>query len=267
MKGVSFMLNTVKRTKTARRIISACFLFVFLLSACASVQQDVLPEEASQPETERDPYEPLYVSSSILRDEYGNMVPKIYREECFFTPLKYGGMERDTSKTPVISDNWVSMGGPSLEQYTALAELIVVGTVVGEGEEALSELPYHMLPFKGMTYHYIVPEKILWQMDGERELGEKIDVYQKEDEIQMETGDKVICFLNDRAEHGWVAVCLEHALFKVTEEGKMCSFSDFRDLSQYDSLTQEEFEELVICFIKAYHYAIPYSEYIQSKEG
>ena len=116
------------------------------------------------------------------------------------------------------------------------------------------------MPRFGKYYHYIRPEKILWQLNGEQKLEGLIPVYQFEGEIQMKTGDRVVLFLNDRNELGWVGVCFEHGNYLVTEDGTVSSFSDYKDMSQYDGMTLEDFEAKVIGYIEKMHYAVPYQE-------
>ena len=268
------MLNTVKRTKTARRIISACFLFVFLflLSGCASVQQDVLPEEASQPETERDPYAPLYVSEITEKTEHGTWIRKVRREHVPIEPLTYGGA-KDPNKPKVTSDRMASTAGPGLDLYIGGSDLILVGTVEYTSDrletdvitgtpvdDKIKEMTGGVSPRFGKYYHYIRPEKILWQLNGEQKLEGLIPVYQFEGEIQMKTGDRVVLFLNDRNELGWVGVCFEHGNYLVTEDGTVSSFSDYKDMSQYDGMTLEDFEAKVIGYIEKLYYAVPYQE-------
>lgn len=251
-----------------KRIVSTLLIcFVLLLSACTAQNQEEIQN------TSYDPYEPVFTQDPNCVNEQGELKKKYRTGECTFGEMKYGA-EKDPAKQEVVSDRLASTGGPCLDRYVALSDLIVVGTVIGDGnavqteiktgtpvDDKIKEMTGGELPKFNKYYHYIEPEKILWQLDGSKRLDGILNVYQFASEIQMKKGDKVVCFLNDRNELGWVAVSFEHALFKVTEAGKMSSFSDYKELSQYDDLTLDQFEELVTEYITEFHYAIPYKEY------
>ena len=46
----------------------------------------------------------------------------------------------------------------------------------------------------------------------------------------------------------------------MKEDGTVSSFSDYLDMSKYDGMTVEDFEELLLGYIEEYQYAVPYSE-------
>ena len=268
MKGLKDLIKVIKVIKNTL----ALFLLAFLLSSCVKANPGTDPLTETLTDPEPDPFAPVFVSSLLEKTDYGSWVHKHDREQLRFEPWEFDG-RRDPKKPKVTSDHMASTGGPGLDQYVAYSDLILIGTCefssdkleteVKTGtpvDDKIKEVTGGSLPKSSKYYHYIKPEKILWQLDGSSELSGLVPVYQFAGEIQIKDGDRVALILCDRDELGWVGVCFEHGNFLVKEDGTVSTFSDYLDMSKYDGMTVEDFEELLLGYIEEYQYAVPYSE-------